>query len=78
MLNHQKTLDEPHKEGISEAQKYLEDKYQQLADQHHLKEKGGQTEPPVYPELQEVKLISDQLKWLFTISENLKKLIRTL
>ncbi|MEX2592292.1 MAG: FUSC family membrane protein [Anditalea sp.] len=77
ILNHHEISDEHPKEEINEAQKYLDDKYQRLTEQHSLETvEGSQIEHS--PQIQEVKLISDQLKWLYTISENLKNLVRTL
>ena len=62
--------------SIQEAQDYLASQYQRLADQYPIHEDDETVE--VLPlQLQEVKLISDQLKWLLTISENIKATVRT-
>src|SRR5690606_34794548 len=54
---------------IHEAQSYLDHKYRQLSSQLPLENSQDKTaDYSVNPELQEVKLIADQLKWLLTIS----------
>lgn len=66
----------PSPTSIQEAQAYLAEQYQQLADQYPIHDDSQI--PEVLPlELQEVKLISDQLKWLLTLSENIKATLRS-
>jgi uncharacterized membrane protein YccC len=60
--------DTPGREELTEAQKYLEEKYQQLAEQ-------PLADPLIETQLQEVQMIADQLKWMLGISENLKKAV---
>lgn len=63
-------------EGVSKAQKYLEDKYLQLAEQP-ISALGATGKPiqGINSQLQEVKMIADQLKWMLGISENLIKAV---
>ncbi|HLW19064.1 MAG TPA: FUSC family membrane protein [Cyclobacteriaceae bacterium] len=62
---------------VQEAQQYLDLQYQQLVDQYPIQEDDEAV--AVLPrQLQEVKLISDQLKWLLTLSENIKATARTI
>lgn len=78
LLNKKEISDEPPKGKLKEARKYLDDKYGQLAEQYTMETSGGGQEKSVMPlYLQEIKLISDQLKWLYTISENLKNVVRS-
>jgi uncharacterized membrane protein YccC len=62
--------------SVQEAQEYLALQYQKLAEQYPIHHDEETVE--VLPlQLQEVKLISDQLKWLLTISENIKGTVHT-
>src|SRR5690606_29105342 len=63
--------------SIQEAQQYLDLQYQILAEQHPIQE-GDQAVAVLPRQLQEVKLISDQLKWLLTLSENIKAIVRSI
>ncbi len=66
----------PSPDPIQEAQAYLDYHYQKLTNQSVLQKDGSDV--LVLPrELQEIKLISDQLKWLLTISENIKTTVRS-
>ena len=62
---------------VTEAQEYLERAYNKLIEQqsqeHALEMASGKLLPS---KIQEVKLISDQLKWLYTLSDNMKKTAR--
>lgn len=65
----------PSPTSLQEAQEYLAIQYQKLAEQYPIHDDDATVE--VLPlQLQEVKLISDQLKWLLTISENIKGTVR--
>lgn len=57
---------------IEEARQYLDTRYSELKDREDL-ETADQLSY-----MQELILISDQLKWLYTLSENLKNIVRTL
>src|SRR5690606_6571277 len=67
----------PSPTAIENAQKYLELQYHKLAEQHPIQE-DDQTVAVLPRQLQEVKLISDQLKWLLTLSENVKSMVRSI
>lgn len=58
---------------LMEAQKYMEDKYLQLLEEIAPVNSENKTELDINPEIQEVNFISEQLKWLYSISENIKK-----
>jgi uncharacterized membrane protein (TIGR01666 family) len=75
---HKKAINEtPSPDPIQEAQAYLDYHYQKLTSQSALREEGSDV--LVLPrELQEIKLISDQLKWLLTISENIKTAVKSI
>jgi uncharacterized membrane protein YccC len=64
----------PSPTAMENAQQYLELQYQKLAEQHPIQE-DDQTVAVLPRQLQEVRLISDQLKWLLTLSENIKSLV---
>lgn len=69
------------KDRLEKAYEHLEEKFNQLVAirTKELEEEGSK---PIQPEfrkiLQEARLISDQLKWLVTISGNLKKVVKEL
>lgn len=66
---------------LEEAYDHLEDKFNQLVA-IRTKELEQEEAKPIHPEfrknLQEARLISDQLKWLVTISGNLKRVVKEL
>lgn len=65
-------------EEINEAQNYLDNKYRQLSELPISEDNTKvQLNPNIHTQLQEVKMISEQLKWLFSISDNLKKAVHT-
>lgn len=71
VLEQKDISDRPSSDFIQEAQEYLDLQYERLADQYALEE-GHPTVAVLPQKMQEVKLISDQLKWLLTLSENIK------
>jgi uncharacterized membrane protein YccC len=77
MLDHKEISDGQTLEEINEAQNYLDNKYRELIKQGTPEPSEG-VKYTIHPELQELKLISDQLKWLYTISDNMKNVMRSL
>lgn len=62
---------------VTQAQEYLERAYNQLIEQQAQENASDMASGKLLPsKIQEVKLISDQLKWLYTISDNMKKTAR--
>ena len=78
MLNQKEIADEDVRDEINEAQDYLDSKYHEMIKENALVVDQKVSNPSIHPELQELKLISDQLKWLHTISENMKDAVRSL
>ncbi len=67
----------PSPTAIEEAKQYLDLQYQQLSDRQPVTEDDYSV--VVGPrQLQEVKLIADQLKWLLTLSENIRVMVRSI
>ncbi|GAA5033029.1 membrane protein [Marivirga lumbricoides] len=68
-------------ERLEEAYEHLEEKFNKLVA-IRTKELDEEETRPIHPDfrknLQEARLISDQLKWLVTISGNLKKVVKEL
>lgn len=62
---------------VQEAQEYLDQQYERLVSESALSE-DNTDRSIISRQLQEIKLISDQLKWLLTISENLQKTLHGL
>src|SRR5690606_186628 len=79
MLTQTKVSEAPKTTAPQEAQKYLDGKYRELmARQPSVKPENKSGALTIPPELQEVKLVADQLKWMYTDSENIKNVVRTL
>ncbi|GAA0189048.1 YccS family putative transporter [Fulvivirga kasyanovii] len=60
---------------VAEAQQYLDDQYHKLVSESDGVEPGETSKVLITPEIQEIRLISEQLKWLYSISENIKKVV---
>src|SRR5690606_8495083 len=76
ILTQKEVSDAPPTVGPQEAQNYLDRKYRELiARQPQEKAGNKRLVLTINPELQEVKLIADQLKWLHTVSENIRNLV---
>lgn len=79
MLTQAKVSEAPKTTAPQEAQKYLDGKYRDLmARQASVKPENRSEALTIPPELQEVKLVADQLKWMYTVSENVKNVVHTL
>lgn len=75
---HQKPVEAPPSpDPVQEAQAYLDYHYQKLTNQSALQRRDSAL-AALPRELQEIKLISDQLKWLLTISENIKTTVQSI
>ncbi|MFD2518769.1 FUSC family membrane protein [Salinimicrobium flavum] len=62
---------------IEEAEIYFSEKFKELTEKRNREKAEGQMEisPELREQLQEVQIITDQLKWLWELSENLKALL---
>ncbi|MBL6448454.1 FUSC family protein [Fulvivirga sp. 29W222] len=60
---------------VEEAQQYLEKQYHKLIDESNQGIADESSNVLVTPEIQEIRLISEQLKWMYSISDNLKKVV---
>jgi uncharacterized membrane protein YccC len=77
ILQHTEVAEGVAKQELAEAYEHLEDKYIELVAIRTRELEGGYKPIDFHfrKSLQEARLISDQLKWLVTISGNLKKAI---
>jgi uncharacterized membrane protein YccC len=69
------------KEKLEEAYQHLEERFENLVAIRTIeleKEESKPIDPDFRKNLQATRLITDQLKWLVTISGSLKKVVRTL
>lgn len=66
-----------HKEDVEQAEAYFKEKYQELVDLRQQEKEKGKLEisDDIRKQLQEVQIITEQLKWLLELSENLKTLL---
>lgn len=72
--------DEPSpNEEIEHAETYFKQKYEELVELRQQEKDQGkiQISEDLRKQLQEVQIITDQLKWLLELSESLKSLVRT-
>ncbi len=77
ILQQEEPVNEVAKDALAEAYGHLEAKYTELVNirNRELEAAYKPIEPEMLRNLQEARLISDQLKWLETISGNLKNAI---
>ncbi|MFD0975535.1 FUSC family protein [Salinimicrobium gaetbulicola] len=77
MLQEESIKKRPFKEEIEQAESYFKEKYEELVELRRKEKELGQVEisEDLRKRLQEIQIITDQLKWLLDLSENLKVLI---
>lgn len=79
-LNHEKPVADNKVVDLDKAKLYLEQQYEALAKTHEARPDGEdlKVEEERQYQLQEASLITGQLKWLYTLSENIRNTARDL
>lgn len=77
-IDHQQKEENEDQKEIIIADEYYDQLYTDLVQQRKLEKQEGQQEisNSLRQQLQEVQIVSDQMKWLWQLSENLKKTLR--
>ena len=77
MLKEENSQNRHFKEEIEQAENYFREKYEELVELRGKEKELGQVQisDDLRKRLQEIQIITDQLRWLLELSENLKSLI---